>query len=86
VLRTACLQSIHPGCGRHRPCSGAFDLFPVGKDLGKDEQHLTFVKLFGVGVQKLSEELVDTSMRPRTSAAAASLLRELALVVRNRVP
>lgn len=59
----------------------------LGKDVGKDEQRLTFVKLAGVeGAQKLSQELVDTSLAaidPLGTAAAP--LRELALLVRDRV-
>src|SRR5690349_8587923 len=59
----------------------------LGKDVGKDEQRLTFVKLAGVdGARKLSEELVDTSLTAiEPLGAAASPLRELAMVVRNRV-
>lgn len=59
----------------------------LGKDVGKDEQRLTFVKLAGVdGARKLSAELVDTSL-----AAIAQLgreaqpLRALAEMVRSRV-
>jgi geranylgeranyl diphosphate synthase, type II len=59
----------------------------LGKDVGKDEQRLTFVKLAGVeGARKLSEELVETSMAaiaPLGSSAKA--LRELAMIVRDRV-
>lgn len=59
----------------------------LGKDVGKDEQRLTFVKLAGVdGARKLSQELVDTSLaaiEPLGSAAAP--LRDLALMVRDRV-
>jgi len=59
----------------------------LGKDVGKDEQRLTFVKLAGVdGARKLSEELVDTSLASIESlGASAAPLRELALLVRNRV-
>jgi geranylgeranyl diphosphate synthase type II len=59
----------------------------LGKDVGKDEQRLTFVKLAGVeGARKLSEELVDTSLASIESlGAAAEPLRALALLVRNRV-
>ncbi len=59
----------------------------LGKDVGKDEQRLTFVKLAGVeGARKLSEELVDTSMTAIDPlGAAAKPLRELALMVRDRV-
>lgn len=59
----------------------------LGKDVGKDEQRLTFVKLAGVeGARKLSEELVETSMTAiEPLGAAAKPLRELAMMVRNRV-
>jgi geranylgeranyl diphosphate synthase type II len=59
----------------------------LGKDVGKDEQRLTFVKLAGVeGARKLSEELVETSMTAiEPLGAAAKPLRELALMVRDRV-
>lgn len=59
----------------------------LGKDVGKDDQRLTFVKLAGVeGARKLSEELVDTSLASIESlGAAAEPLRALALLVRNRV-
>jgi geranylgeranyl diphosphate synthase type II len=59
----------------------------LGKDVGKDEQRLTFVKLAGVeGARKLSQELVDTSMTAiEALGAAAKPLRELAVMVRDRV-
>jgi len=59
----------------------------LGKDVGKDEQRLTFVKLAGVdGARKLSEELVETSLTAiEPLGAAAKPLRELALLVRDRV-
>lgn len=59
----------------------------LGKDVGKDEQRLTFVKLAGIeGARKLSEELVETSMTAiEPLGAAAKPLRELAMLVRNRV-
>lgn len=59
----------------------------LGKDVGKDEQRLTFVKLAGVeGARKLSEELVETSMTAiEPLGASAKPLRELAMLVRNRV-
>jgi len=59
----------------------------LGKDVGKDEQRLTFVKLAGVeGARKLSEELVETSLTAiEPLGAAASPLRELAVMVRDRV-
>jgi geranylgeranyl diphosphate synthase type II len=59
----------------------------LGKDTGKDEQRLTFVKLAGVeGARKLSEELVDTSLASLDPlGAAAKPLRDLAMMVRGRV-
>ena len=59
----------------------------LGKDVGKDEQKLTFVKLAGIdGARKLSEELVDTSLAAISSlGAAAKPLRDLAEYVRVRV-
>jgi geranylgeranyl diphosphate synthase, type II len=59
----------------------------LGKDVGKDEQRLTFVKLAGVdGARKLSEELVETSLAALAPlGAAARPLRELAVMVRDRV-
>ncbi|MDQ3282364.1 MAG: polyprenyl synthetase family protein [Acidobacteriota bacterium] len=59
----------------------------LGKDVGKDEQRLTFVKLAGVdGARKLSEELVETSLAAiEPLGAPARPLRELALMVRDRV-
>jgi geranylgeranyl diphosphate synthase type II len=59
----------------------------LGKDVGKDAQRLTFVKLAGVeGARKLSEELVDTSLAAiEPLGAAAKPLRDLAITVRDRV-
>jgi geranylgeranyl diphosphate synthase type II len=59
----------------------------LGKDVGKDEQRLTFVKLAGVeGARKLSEELVETSLTAIAPlGAAAKPLRDLAVMVRDRV-
>lgn len=59
----------------------------LGKDVGKDTQRLTFVKLAGVdGARKLSEELVETSLAAiETLGAPAKPLRELAILVRDRV-
>jgi geranylgeranyl diphosphate synthase type II len=59
----------------------------LGKDVGKDEQRLTFVKLAGVeGARKLSEELVDTSLSAiEPLGSAMRPLQELAAMVRNRV-
>lgn len=62
------------------------DAARLGKDVGKDEQRLTFVKLAGVdGARKLSAELVETSLAAiEPLGAAAQPLRELALFVRDR--
>lgn len=59
----------------------------LGKDVRKDEQRLTFVKLAGVdGARKLSQELVETSLAAiEPVGAAAAPLRDLALLVRDRV-
>jgi geranylgeranyl diphosphate synthase, type II len=59
----------------------------LGKDVGKDEQRLTFVKLAGVeGARKLSEELVETSLAAiEPLGKDAKPLRDLAVVVRDRV-
>lgn len=58
----------------------------LGKDVGKDAQRLTFVKLAGVeGARKLSEELVETSLAAlEPLGAAAKPLRDLAMAVRGR--
>jgi geranylgeranyl diphosphate synthase type II len=63
------------------------DAAQLGKDVGKDAQKLTFVKLAGVeGARKLSGELVDTAVAAiETLGAAAAPLRELAAIVRDRV-
>jgi geranylgeranyl diphosphate synthase type II len=59
----------------------------LGKDVGKDEQRLTFVKLAGVeGARNLSEELVETSLTAiEPFGSAMKPLRELAILVRDRV-
>jgi geranylgeranyl diphosphate synthase, type II len=59
----------------------------LGKDVGKDVERLTFVKLAGVeGARKLSEELVETSLAALAPlGASARPLRELAVMVRDRV-
>jgi geranylgeranyl diphosphate synthase type II len=59
----------------------------LGKDVGKDAQRLTFVKLAGVeGARKLSEELVETSLAAIEPLGSATRpLRELAILVRDRV-
>ncbi len=58
----------------------------LGKDVGKDEQHLTFVKLAGIdGARKLTAELVETSLGAIASMrASADPLRALAVMVRDR--
>jgi geranylgeranyl diphosphate synthase type II len=63
------------------------DAAKLGKDVGKDEQRLTFVKLAGVeGARKLSAELVETSLAAiEPLGGAAQPLRELAFFVRDRV-
>jgi geranylgeranyl diphosphate synthase type II len=59
----------------------------LGKDVGKDAQRLTFVKLAGVdGAKKLSAELVETSLEAIANlGAAAKPLRDLGMLVRDRV-
>ncbi|MEO8035811.1 MAG: polyprenyl synthetase family protein [Acidobacteriota bacterium] len=59
----------------------------LGKDVGKDELRLTFVKLAGVeGARKLSEELVETSLAAIAPLGAPGApLRALAAIVRDRV-
>ena len=63
------------------------DAAQLGKDVGKDEQRLTFVKLAGVdGARKLTAELVETSLASLAPMrAAADPLRALAVMVRDRV-
>jgi geranylgeranyl diphosphate synthase type II len=63
------------------------DAAELGKDVGKDAQRLTFVKLAGVeGARKLSDELVDTSLAAiEPLGRGAQPLRDLAHVVRARV-
>ncbi|HEY3052290.1 MAG TPA: polyprenyl synthetase family protein [Thermoanaerobaculia bacterium] len=63
------------------------DAAELGKDVGKDEQRLTFVKLAGIdGARKLTAELVDTSLAVLAPMrAAAEPLRGLAIMVRDRV-
>ena len=58
----------------------------LGKDVGKDAQRLTFVKLAGVdGARKLSEELVETSLAAIAPLGpSAKPLRDLAAFVRVR--
>ena len=59
----------------------------LGKDVGKDSERLTFVKLAGIeGARKLSRELVDTSVKAIESlGTAAKPLVDLAKVVRDRI-
>jgi geranylgeranyl diphosphate synthase type II len=59
----------------------------LGKDVGKDAQRLTFVKLAGVdGARKLTAELVETSLSAIASMrSSADPLRALAVMVRDRV-
>lgn len=63
------------------------DAGQLGKDVGKDEQRLTFVKLAGVdGARKLSAELVETSLAAiEPLGATGKSLRDLAILVRDRV-
>ena len=58
----------------------------LGKDVGKDVDRLTFVKLAGVeGAKKLSDELVETSLSSISNLGpSAAPLRELATLVRDR--
>ncbi len=59
----------------------------LGKDVGKDEAKLTFVKLAGVdGARTLAAELVETSLAAIAGLPpAAGPLRDLAVMVRDRV-
>ena len=72
-------------------CSSDLDVVgdpeQLGKDVRKDQQRLTFVKLAGVeGARKLSQELVETSLSSIANlGAAAKPLRDLATLVRERV-
>jgi geranylgeranyl diphosphate synthase, type II len=63
------------------------DAEQLGKDVGKDAERLTFVKLAGVdGARKISNELVDTSLAAiAASGKDAQPLRDLASFVRTRV-
>ncbi|MGK2856361.1 MAG: polyprenyl synthetase family protein [Thermoanaerobaculia bacterium] len=58
----------------------------LGKDVGKDEGKLTFVRLAGVeGARQLNRELIDTSIRAIQSlGSAADPLRSLAAMLRDR--
>lgn len=58
----------------------------LGKDVGKDQERLTFVKLAGLeGARELNEELIDTSLAAIAGLGAqAHPLRELAAMLRNR--
>jgi len=59
----------------------------LGKDVGKDEDRLTFVKLAGLdGARQLNEELIETSIKAiEPLGKSAVRLRQLALFVRDRV-
>jgi geranylgeranyl diphosphate synthase type II len=63
------------------------DAAQLGKDVGKDQQKLTFVKLAGIdGARKLTAELVETSLAAiAPMRATAEPLRALAVMVRDRV-
>ena len=58
----------------------------LGKDVGKDADRLTFVKLAGVdGAKKLSDELCETSLASIANLGpGAAPLRDLAILVRDR--
>lgn len=58
----------------------------LGKDVGKDQDKLTFVKLAGVeGSRELTGELIDTSMAAIAPLGKGAVhLRELAKIVRDR--
>ena len=58
----------------------------LGKDVGKDADRLTFVKLAGVeGAKKLSDELAETSLASISNLGpAAAPLRDFAILVRDR--
>ncbi len=58
----------------------------LGKDVGKDADRLTFVKLAGVeGAKKLSDELAETSLAAIANLGPnAAPLRDLAILVRDR--
>jgi geranylgeranyl diphosphate synthase type II len=58
----------------------------LGKDVGKDADRLTFVKLAGVeGAKKLSDELAETSLSSIANLGPnAAPLRDLAILVRDR--
>jgi geranylgeranyl diphosphate synthase type II len=58
----------------------------LGKDVGKDENKLTFVKLAGLeGARELNHELIDTSLAALAPLGkSAGRLRDLALLLRDR--
>lgn len=58
----------------------------LGKDVGKDEERLTFVKLAGLeGAKELNEELIETSLAAIGSLGPqAAPLRDLAAMLRDR--
>ena len=59
----------------------------LGKDVGKDEARLTFVKLAGLeGARQLNDELIETSIKAvQPLGNSARMLREFAVYVRDRV-
>jgi geranylgeranyl diphosphate synthase type II len=58
----------------------------LGKDVGKDQERLSFVKLAGIeGARALAGELIDTSISAIAGLGRAGQhLHELALIVRDR--
>lgn len=58
----------------------------LGKDVGKDEARLTFVKLAGLeGARELNAELIETSLAAIGGLGPqAGPLRELAFMLRDR--
>jgi geranylgeranyl diphosphate synthase type II len=58
----------------------------LGKDVGKDEGKLTFVRLAGIeGARQLNRELIETSIRAiQPLGSAAAPLRALATMLRDR--
>ncbi|MBK5258521.1 MAG: polyprenyl synthetase family protein [Thermoanaerobaculia bacterium] len=63
------------------------DAAQLGKDVHKDEQKLTFVKLAGIdGARKLTGELIETSLAAIAQMrSTADPLRQLAITLRDRV-
>lgn len=58
----------------------------LGKDVGKDQEKLTFVRLAGLeGAQQLANELIETSIRAiDTLGPRSERLRHLAIWIRDR--